>query len=73
MSANKTEDLDTPIWGARAIALAAGVVDERGEPDLRRVYYLLEEKLLPANKVGRAYASTLRRLRAIASGEQLKT
>jgi hypothetical protein len=60
-------DLDRPIWGARAIVLAAGVVDEHGEPDLRRAYYLLEEKLLPASKVGRAYTSTLRRLRSIAN------
>jgi hypothetical protein len=60
-------DLDRPIWGARAIALAAGVVDERGEPDLRRAYYLLEEKLLPASKCGRAYITTLRRLRSVAN------
>jgi hypothetical protein len=70
---NDTVDLDKPIWGARAIATAAGLFDENGEPDVARAFYLLEENLLPASKVGRAWTSTPRRLRSIASGEQLKT
>jgi hypothetical protein len=66
-SSNET-DLDTPIWGARNIAVAAGVLDEQGKPNMRRVYYLLEKQYLPASKVGRVYTSTPRRLRAIANG-----
>jgi hypothetical protein len=62
-------DLDQPIWGARAIALAAGLVDKRGRPRVRACYHLLERKLLPADKVGRTFVSTPRRLRSIASGE----
>lgn len=62
-------DLDRPIWGARAIAIAAGVVDERGEPAIKRTYHMLERGYLPASKVGRIYTSTIRRLRSIANGE----
>jgi hypothetical protein len=61
-------DPDAPIWGARAIALAANVVDEDGKPDMSRVFYLLQKKLLPASKVGGTWASTQRRLRSVASG-----
>jgi hypothetical protein len=60
--------LDTPIYGARDIAVAAGVVSETGEPDLRRAYHMLERGYLPASKVGRVFTSTRRRLLKIASG-----
>jgi hypothetical protein len=66
-------DIDRPIWGAKAIALAAGILDEAGEPALSRTYHMLERGHLPVSKVGGRYTSTIRRLRAIASGEQLKT
>jgi hypothetical protein len=46
------------LWGAAAIARAAGVVDEDGEADLRRVFYLLEQRLLPGKKIGRAWVSS---------------
>jgi hypothetical protein len=46
------------LWGAAAIARAAGVVDEDGEADLRRVFYLLEKGYLPARKIGRAWISS---------------
>ena len=62
-------DLDRPVWGARAIAIAAGLVDRRGKPRVRAAYHLLEKKLLPADKVGRTFVSTPRRLRSIATGE----
>jgi hypothetical protein len=71
MSATKI-DPDANIWGAEAIAIAANVVDENGKPDLNAAYYLLKRKLLPANKVGKKYVSTLRRLRAVGSGEASK-
>ena len=69
MPATKTVDLDALIWGAEKIAVAANLVDQRGEPDLNRAYYLLKHKLLPASKAGKTYVSTLRRLRALGSGE----
>jgi hypothetical protein len=63
-------DLDRPIWGARAIAIEAGLFDEHGEPDVVRAFYLLEKGYIPANKRGRAYVSTPRRVRSVGSGEQ---
>jgi hypothetical protein len=68
MSATKN-DLDTPVWGAAAIAIAVGLVDRRGKPRTRAAYHLLEGKKLPASKVGKTWVSNLRRLRGIASGE----
>jgi hypothetical protein len=65
-------DVDANIWGAADIARAANVVDENGEPDMDRIYYLLQRKLLPATKVGKGYVSTLRRLR-VGSGEKAAT
>ena len=62
-------DIDAPIYGAKAIAVAANVLDEDGEPDIRRAQYLLSQGYLPASKVGRVYVSTVRRLRSVASGE----
>jgi hypothetical protein len=62
-------DPDVPVYGAHDIALAAGIVDAKGKPRVRAVYHLLEKGLLPASKIGKTYASTPRRLRAIANGE----
>ena len=62
-------DLDTPIWGARALALAVRLVDKRGKPRERAAYHLLASKKLPAEKVGKTYVSTPRRLRSIATGQ----
>jgi hypothetical protein len=63
------DDLDRPVWGARNIAIAAGLVDEDGKPRVRAAYHLLENKLLPADKIGKSHVSTPRRLRSVASGE----
>jgi hypothetical protein len=48
-------DLDLPIWGATAIAEVLNV-------PVRRSYWLLENKLVPAERVGRRWVSTRRRL-----------
>jgi hypothetical protein len=45
------------------------VVNEDGNVDLRKVFYLLENGLLPATKVGKRWASTKRRIRRVFSGE----
>jgi len=63
------DDLDAPLYGAKAIAIAANIRGENGEPDLNRTYYLLEKGYLPAGKIGNIYTSTTRRLRKIAAGE----
>jgi hypothetical protein len=55
-------DLDTPVWGAPAIARILNLVDEHDEPDLRRTYYVLEKGYIDATKIGAAWCSTRRRL-----------
>jgi hypothetical protein len=65
----KTTDLDVPIWGARAIAVAAGLVDRHGKPRMRAAFHLLATGRLPASKVGKSYVTTTRRLRSVANGE----
>ena len=51
------------LWGAAQIAAAAGLFDEDGKPDEKKVYYLLENHLLPATKVGRVWVSSRSRIR----------
>jgi hypothetical protein len=56
---------DVPIWGARAIAHAAGL------PDRAAAYHLLEAGYLPARKVGRKWVASRDRLRrALIGGER---
>jgi hypothetical protein len=54
-------DLDRPLWGAREI----GAVLNRSE---RKTYYMLEQGLLPATKVGKVWVTTPRRLMALVNG-----
>ena len=55
--------LDKPIKGARNLAIAANVIDEKtGEPDERAMYHGLEAGHYDATKRGRQWESTLRRL-----------
>jgi hypothetical protein len=70
---NPKIDDDTLIWGASAIAAAAGLFDEKGKPDDDAVYYAHKAKLLPIDKVGRRLVSTKRRLNAVGNGEAPKT
>jgi len=66
---SNTIDVDQNVWGARAIAIAANIVDDSGKPRVRATYHLLEKGLLPATKVGKIWVSTPRRLRSIANGQ----
>ena len=50
-----TSDDDAPLWGALAIGQAIG----RSE---RQVFHALENGLLPATKIGKAWVTTRRRL-----------
>jgi hypothetical protein len=53
------ENSDDPIiWGAEAIGREVGL-------DERAAFYALERGFLPANKVGKKWATTRRRLRQI--------
>ena len=59
-----TETADRPaeklaadlLFGANAIASELGI-------DVRRAFYLLEHKLIPANKLGRTWTASRRKLR----------
>ena len=55
MTAQPSNDLDTPVWGARAI----GAVLNRS-PD--QTFRLLERKKIDAEKIGGMWVSTRRRL-----------
>jgi hypothetical protein len=66
---SEIENLDRPLWGGEAIGREANVVDDDGNVDIRKVYYLLENHLLPADKVGKAWVSTPRRIRRVFAGE----
>jgi hypothetical protein len=50
-------DLDRPLWGASAIAQVIGRTE-------RQVFHLLENGHLPAEKIGKIWVSTPRRLLA---------
>jgi hypothetical protein len=56
-------ELDAPLWGAAAIAAAAGLTE-------RQFYHKAEQNLLPVTRVGRVYVTTRRRLQALWNGEQ---
>jgi hypothetical protein len=66
---NTAKNLDRPLWGAEAIGREANVVDDDGNVDLRKTFYLLEKGRLPGTKVGRLWTSTPRRIRRIFAGE----
>jgi hypothetical protein len=55
-------DLDAPIWGARNIAIAIN-------KPVAATYHLLEKGRIPADKNGKAWVTTLRRLRTIGAGK----
>jgi hypothetical protein len=57
-------DLDRPIWGVEAIAVAANLTP-------RQAYHALERGYLPASKAGRKWVTTLRRLRSLFAGGEV--
>jgi hypothetical protein len=57
------EDLDRPIWGVKAIAVAANLTT-------RQAYHALENGYLPASKAGRKWVTTRRRLGSLFDGEE---
>lgn len=64
------ENLDRPLWGAEQIGREAGLLDEVGNVDLRKVFYRLERGDLPASKIGRLWTSTPRRIRRAFAGDE---
>jgi hypothetical protein len=57
-------DLDAPVYGIESIARILNLLDENGAPDSRRAYYVLEKRYVDADKIGRVWTSTRRRLLA---------
>jgi hypothetical protein len=53
---DEADDLDKPIWGAKAIGNEAGV-------DERKAFYMLERGYLDGTKCGVLWVSTPRRIR----------
>ena len=56
------DDLDLPVYGARAIALVLNLRRDNGEPNERRAFYMLEKGYVDADKIGETWTSTPRRL-----------
>ena len=56
------DDLDLPVYGARAIALDLNLRRDNGEPNERRAFYMLEKGYVDADKIGETWTSTPRRL-----------
>jgi hypothetical protein len=65
----QTDDLDKPVYGAEAIAIILNMFDEKGAPDTRRVYHVLEKGYVDADHLGRRWVSTPRRLLRRIAGE----
>jgi len=65
-----SQGLDDPLIGVRAIGRAAKIFDKDGKVDMRAVYYALEHRRLDADKFGRKWITTLRRLRKAWMGEE---
>ena len=56
------EKLDRPIYGGPAIGRAANLLDEDGEVATTKVYRALRLGLIDADKFGREWVTTLRRI-----------
>jgi hypothetical protein len=56
------EDLDAPVWGAPLIS-------KHIRKSLKATYHLLAQGRIPADKNGKLYVTTLRRLRTIGAGK----
>jgi hypothetical protein len=56
------DPLDQWVYGAKKIAELAGLFDGNGEPDERAAYHGLENGYIDADKYGRQWRSTPRRI-----------
>jgi len=57
------KDLDQAVYGAPAIGQEADLFDDDGNVDIRKAYYALEMGYIDADKFGRLWVSTPRRIR----------
>ncbi len=65
----ENENLDRPLYGAEPIGREAHILDENGNVDIRRTFYALEKGYISADKFGRGWVSTPRRIRQAFSGK----
>jgi hypothetical protein len=63
MNLPQIDDLDRPVWGAEAF----GQIINR---DVTHVFYMLNNGLLDADKIGRRWVSTPRRLLGQFNGQR---
>jgi hypothetical protein len=49
----KLDPLDLPVFGAAEMARILNIVDDDGELDIRRMFYMLEKKYVDADKLDR--------------------
>jgi hypothetical protein len=63
------KSLDEPLYGAESIGRAAHLFDDDGNVDIRKTYYALEKGYIDADKFGRLWVSTPRRIRRAFAGE----
>jgi len=59
---SEIDPLDRPVHRAEEIARILNLVKEDGSLDLRRTFYVLEKGYVDADKWGRLWTSTPRRL-----------
>jgi hypothetical protein len=70
MPAKKIKDLDQYIYCVESIGRVANIVKDDGSVDVRGTYYALEKGYIDADKFGRKWRTTPRRvLRHAISGE----
>ena len=65
---NRTPEIDL-IWGVDEIARACGLINKDGSIKRRKAYWLLENNLIPAKRIGRRYCASRTRLRAHLTSE----
>jgi hypothetical protein len=70
-SMSNIDDLDRPVQGAKQIARVLDLKDEDGNLDVRRTFYVLEKGYVDADKWGRIWTSTPRRLLKLPRGGQV--
>jgi hypothetical protein len=69
-SSTRDDDALDLIWGAEDIAAYLNIKDRRGRPNTRKAYHLLENKQIPATKIGAIWVVSKRKLRGRALGEE---
>lgn len=65
----KIDPYDVPVHGAEQIAEVLNLRDQNGNPSVRKAYHALEHGYVDADKFGRNWVSSPRRLLKISRSE----